>query len=177
MDDAVRRRMNATNDALLEMLLYHRVQGFLAEEANLLDAGEFEKWHALFADNGVYWIPSSAAQDDMHSQVSIVLEDKALLGVRIARLGHPQAYSLEPRPHTLHLIGNVRVLESANGQDEINVVKSGLVMTMFRDERLVELAAHVTHHLRPNGDTFEIVLKRVDLLQCGGALPVITVPL
>ncbi len=169
--------MSASDDALQGMLLLHRVQSFLVEEANLLDAGEFEKWHGLFAENGVYWIPSSAAQKDMHSQVSIVLEDKALLGVRIARLGHPQAYSLEPPPHTLHLTGNVRVLETPNGQTEISVVKSGLVMTMFRDERSVELAAHVTHHLRPSGDTFEIVLKRVDLLQCGGALPVITIPL
>lgn len=164
----------STPSTIEDVMLAHRVQAFLAHEASLLDAGRFDDWLNLFSADGLYWLPSSRDQSDPHGQVSIIYEDRQLLSVRVARLSHPAAHALEHRPATAHLVGNVHLPQ---GRAEPVVVNSTLMMTEHRDGAVVTLAGLVTHHLRPTGDKFEIALKRVDLLDCRGVLPAITIPL
>ena len=38
------------------LTLHHQVSNFLAQEAELLDLGYFDRWLDLFADDGIYWI-------------------------------------------------------------------------------------------------------------------------
>ena len=83
------------------LTLHHQVSNFLAQEAELLDLGYFDRWLDLFADDGIYWIPSASDQTDMEGQVSIILEDVALLKLRVARLSHPRAYAVTPLPATI----------------------------------------------------------------------------
>jgi len=83
------------------------VEAFLYREARLLDEGEFEAWRQLFAEDGLYWIPGEPGQSDPATTVSILREDKAMLEMRVRRLGHPRAFALEPRPRTVHSLGNV----------------------------------------------------------------------
>jgi len=156
-----------------DILLHSEVQSFLTHEANLLDSGHFEEWLELFNEDGVYWIPSSPTQEDMHGQVSIILEDKNLLKIRVARLSHPKAHAVNPRPTTVHMVGNI----SADMEGELVISKSKLIMTEFRNEQETCLGGSVTHRLRKKDDKYGIQLKRVDLIQADGTFSVITVPL
>ena len=40
------------------------IELFLLREAKLLDTGEFEAWLALYAPDGIYWMPSQPGQTD-----------------------------------------------------------------------------------------------------------------
>ena len=157
----------------VDILLHSEVQGFLTHEANLLDSGQFEEWLELFDEDGVYWVPSSPTQEDMHGQVSIILEDKNLLKIRVARLSHPKAHAVNPRPTTVHMVGNI----SADMEGELVISKSKLIMTEFRNSRETCLGGSVTHRLRKKGGKYRIQLKRVDLIQSEGTFSAITVPL
>ena len=85
-------------DDPVNTILTQEVSAFLTYEADLLDSCKFDEWLDLFASDAIYWIPSSSDQTDMKGQVSIILEDKPLLTLRIQRLSHPRAYSVTPPP-------------------------------------------------------------------------------
>jgi benzoate/toluate 1,2-dioxygenase subunit beta len=155
------------------LLLHHAVSLFLSGEAALLDKRNFRAWLDLFEDDGLYWVPTSADQRDMKEQVSIMLEDKPLLDLRVTRLGHPHAYSIEPHPATTHMTGNVVVDE----QGDSIIVRSKLMVEELREGRATRWSGSVKHILRRREDGFGIVLKRVDLVQAGGVLPAISIPL
>ena len=160
-------------DVSINTNLVSEVSGFLIHEADLLDSGNFDKWLTLFDSDAIYWIPSSADQTDMKGQVSIILEDVPLLKLRIKRLSHPRAYSVTPPPATVHLIGNIKVEQ----RDKMISVNSNLIVTEVRDDLETQFSGSVTHHLRPEKNSFRIQLKRIDLLRAGGTLSVISVPL
>lgn len=154
------------------LLLHHAVSAFLSYEAALLDNREFGAWHDLFEEDGIYWVPTSADQSDMKGQVSIMLEDKPLLNLRVTRLGHPHAYSVEPHPATTHLIGNVTV----SHEDDLIIARSKLMVEELREGKSTRWSGSVTHSLRRRDDGFGIVLKRVDLIQAGDVFTAISIP-
>lgn len=153
--------------------LKHRVETFLFEEARRLDEGRFEDWLDLYAEDCLYWVPSQPGQDDPLTTASIMYEDMAVLEMRVRRLGHPRAYAVDPAPRTTHLVGNV-VVEDA--RDDRVAASSVLVMTEFRGEAMTTYSGRAQHDLRPEGDGFLIVRKRIDLINCDGVHGVITVP-
>lgn len=63
------------------------VEKFLYHEANLLDDRDFESWIALFADDGLYWVPSNSADRDPNQRVSIFYENVEGLKDRVWCLG------------------------------------------------------------------------------------------
>lgn len=83
-------------------------QAFLNREAALLDDGRHEEWLALFAHDGVFWVPSNEADYNPAQRVSIVYEDRVKLADRVARLGLGRAVQENPS-RTMHVISNVTV--------------------------------------------------------------------
>ena len=49
-------------------------EDFLFHEADLLDRREFDQWLALFAEDGIYWLPMDD-DDDPLMQSSILYDD------------------------------------------------------------------------------------------------------
>lgn len=140
------------------------VERFLIEEVELLDAGNYDSWLALFTEDARYWVPSDPAQTDPLGDISLYYEDRALMHARIGRLRHPRAMGLPVR--TSHLLGNVRIAGRTEQGDL--VVRSRFQMLEFvLDEQRLHGGA-VTHHLVPVGETWRIRLKRVDLVNAGG---------
>lgn len=142
------------------------VEAFLFHEAELLDAGDLDRWLELFAEDATYWIPSGGDQIDPHRQVSIVYDGLARLRERVWRLGSGMAWAQEPASRTLHLIGNLVVAPSADGA----VAKSALLVSEYRRGRLHTHAGRCRHELRRTDDGFQIVLKKIDLVNNDGPL-------
>ena len=165
--------MDGTDSVSASQVFAGDAAAFLAHEADLLDAGRFDDWLDLFDEDGIYWVPSSRDQTDMDGQVSIMLEDKPLLKLRITRLSHPRAHSVLPPPATVHLIGNV-VAETG---PRFVMVQSKLVMNMVREDEQTSLSGSVLHHLLEVGGGYRILLKRIDLIQAGGIFSAISVPI
>ena len=144
---------------------------FVAREAALLDAGRFDDWLALFAEDGHYWVPlQGAAQADPLTHNSIAYEDRLLLQLRVDRLKNPRAHSQHPKSHCQHVLQR-SVIEHDN--DTGLALATPFLYVEARGEDQVLLAGSCRHLLVRHGEGFLIRQKRIDLLNAGRALPAI----
>jgi 3-phenylpropionate/cinnamic acid dioxygenase small subunit len=150
-----------------------RVEEFLFHEARLLDEREFEAWMALFSDDGIYWIPATPGQQDPLGEVSIAYEDLQLLDVRVRRLRHPENYADQPHARTRRVIGNVMLDESDSAE---TVVRSNFTLVEIQNDEQRMFAGEYVHRLKAAGDSFRIVQKRVNLLNCDAPMGGIVIP-
>jgi benzoate/toluate 1,2-dioxygenase beta subunit len=149
---------------------------FLIREALLLDARRFRDWMALFADDGTYWVPAVPDQKSPFEEASLFYDDRELMKTRIDRLEHPRIHVQTPPSRTAHIVGNV-ALEEADAAKGEYVVGSTFIMVEYRDDVQRLFAGRQRHRLRRHGDTFRIVQKRVDLINCDGAFEAMAVPI
>lgn len=146
---------------------------FIAAEAALLDAGRFDDWLALFAENGHYWVPLlGAAQSDPLSHNSIAYEDRLLLQLRIARFKNPRAHSHHPASHCQHVLQRSTLEAEDEATGELRL-RTPFLYVEARGESQLLLAGSYRHLLAPTPQGWAIVQKRVDLLNAGQALPAI----
>jgi 3-phenylpropionate/cinnamic acid dioxygenase small subunit len=149
---------------------------FLIHEAALLDGRRFRDWMALFADDGTYWVPAVPDQDSPLNQASLFYDDRDLMKTRVERLEHPRIHVQTPPSRTAHLIGNI-VIEHADAANGEFTVGSTVIMVEYRDDAQRVFAGRQSHKLRREGESFRIVQKRVDLINCDGAFEAMAVPI
>lgn len=143
------------------------LEQFLFREALLLDTGRWEEWLELFTDDGYYWVPLVAQQQDAKNHVSLYYEDAMLRQMRVRRLRHPRAFSQEKPTRTSHIVGNV-ILESCSEDSGEVVVQSSFHMLQFHKDRQSLFGGRYTHTLLRQDANWKIRLKRVDLINCDG---------
>jgi 3-phenylpropionate/cinnamic acid dioxygenase small subunit len=136
-------------------------EAFLAHEAALLDAGDLRAWLALFADDGVYWVPARRGDVDPARHVSIVYDDMGRLRSRVERLLSGKEYAQLPPSTTCRAISNVR----ATARDDAVDVAAVMVVYEKRPTTPMQtIPTHVSWRLRAHASGLRIVSKRVDLL-------------
>jgi 3-phenylpropionate/cinnamic acid dioxygenase small subunit len=159
----------ASVDAALE----RELADFVADEAALLDAGRFDQWLALFAEDGRYWVPLlGAEQADATSHNSLADEDRLLLALRIQRLKSPRAHSQQPRSRCQHVLQRSRV-ESVGADGDAAGLRTPFVYIEARGDEELTLAGTCRHQLARIDGAWKIRLKRIDLLNPGRPLPAI----
>lgn len=157
-----------------DLALARRVEEFLFHEARLLDERHFEDWFALFADDGIYWIPATPGQTDPIGEVSVAYEDRQLLDVRVRRLRHPDNFADQPEARTRRVIGNVTI---GAGEEKGTIeARSNFTLVEFQNDAQRLFAGDYVHQLRDVGDTFSIAKKRVNLLNCDAPMGAIVIP-
>jgi benzoate/toluate 1,2-dioxygenase beta subunit len=159
---------------MLEAQARRGVERFLFKEARLLDSGQFEPWLALYEPEGIYWIPSKPGQTDPVNVASIIYEDYPILSIRVQRLIEARALVLTPMPHTTHILGNIEV---EAGDDGVIEAVAACLCVQYQANVQKIFSGRQSFRLRPVGDDFCIVLKRTDLLNADGTLPLISIPL
>lgn len=140
------------------------VSRFLFDEAALLDGRDWEAWLALFAPEGMYWVPLTPEQDDPIDHISLFYENAMMREVRARRLEQVRAWSQQPVVRASRQIGNVRLVDP--GAEGIVVVRSVFTMVEWRAPRQRVLAGSYTHRLQATAEGLRIVEKRVDLIDC-----------
>ena len=146
----------------LEQFLYH--------EARLLDEQRWEEWQALYLEDAEYWVPATPGQPDPHNHVSLIYETGLLRAVRVKRYKHPNAFSLQPAPRSIHLLSNV-VWDSFDENSRECIVNSRFVMVQYRRDKQDVFVGSYTHKLLiVADDQFKIASKRVDLINCDAPL-------
>ncbi len=151
-------------------------EDFIIHEAGLLDARRFRDWMGLFAEDGTYWVPAVPDQKSPFDQASLFYDDRDLMKTRIDRLEHPRIHVQTPPSRTAHLTGNV-VIEDSDAAKSEYVIGSTVIMVEYRDDAQRVFAGRQHHRLRRNGDSFRIVQKRVDLINCDSAFDAMAVPI
>jgi 3-phenylpropionate/cinnamic acid dioxygenase small subunit len=148
-------------------------EDFVAAEAALLDAGRFEEWLALFADDGYYWVPLlGARQTDARSHNSIAYEDRLLLELRVERLKDPRAHSQHPPSACQHVLQRP-VVERTDEAGATVLLRTPFIYIESRGEDQLLLAGTCRHELVRRSESWAIRLKRIDLLNPGRALPAV----
>ena len=113
--------------------LQRRVEQFLYAQSEALDNKLWQSFIDLFADDGVYWMPSAPEQTSWEGEPSIFAEDKPMMRVRMGRVTHPNAWSQAPLWMTNHLVSNV-VIESETAKEV--VVRSRFHMMELRRDNV-----------------------------------------
>ena len=65
--------------------LLREVEQFLFLEARLADEGDYDGWEALWADDGVYWIPANGDDIDPATQMSILYDNRSRIAQELLR--------------------------------------------------------------------------------------------
>jgi benzoate/toluate 1,2-dioxygenase beta subunit len=156
---AARRTNGGTGDALrvAEQLLFR--------QADLLDKRQWDDFIALFADDGVYWMPASPEQTTGEGVPSIFYEDRNLMRVRMKRVTHPHAWSQAPEWGTNHVVSNVMIARETAGEIEVH---SRFHMMEFRRDATRHFAGSYVHHLKKTPQGWRIRMQRVDMVNAQG---------
>lgn len=153
--------------------LQHEIEQYLYQEARLIDTRRLDVWLELFAEDGQYFLPAMSEDSDPTVDAFIINEDRNGVAYRVARLLHGSAHTQIPPARTQHMISNVIVNEV--GPDEVEVA-SGCVVFWSRGPQEARFAASCEHRLRRSGDSWQIVSKKVSLLnndQATDRLPIL----
>ncbi|MES5323852.1 aromatic-ring-hydroxylating dioxygenase subunit beta [Alcaligenes phenolicus] len=153
--------------------LKQSLQDFVWQENALLDEGRFDEWYELFAQDGLYWIPGESGQESPEGRMCIALENRMLMRLRIDRLSHHRAFSLQPGVRGLRVIQHPRVLSEYPDEDGCYTVRTNLIYSEYQKQKTEVLSAIASYRLRAVDQAWEIVEKRVDLLSVDGYLPTI----
>lgn len=144
---------------MAELELWYRVQAFLFEEARLLDERRFGEWLELYAPDGEYWVPSAWQQQSAKDHVSLFYETVQLLRMRVDRLENELSPLDTPKSRVNHFLSNVTVEDGAE-----LTAHAHLLYCEYRREEQRWFAGRCSWRLRPEGTSFRIAAKRVDLL-------------
>ncbi|WP_394060426.1 aromatic-ring-hydroxylating dioxygenase subunit beta [Alcaligenes sp. WGS1538] len=158
---------------MMSMHRQHSLQEFVWQENALLDQGRFDEWYELFAPDGLYWIPGESGQQSPQGRMCIALENRMLMRLRIDRLSHHRAFSLQPGVRGLRVIQSPRLQSEQPDGQGCYTVRTNLIYSEFQKQRTEVLPATASYRLRERGQGWEIVEKRVDLLSVDGYLPTI----
>jgi 3-phenylpropionate/cinnamic acid dioxygenase small subunit len=141
--------------------LQRQVEQFLFYQAELLDTKNWQAYIDLFAEGGTYWMPARPQQTEWSDSPSIFAEDKQLMGVRMGRITHPNAWSQAPLWETSHVLGNIVIEDLAEAKVR---VRSRFQVLELRRDLLRSFAGVYRHTLLRQGEDFAIELQRVDLM-------------
>lgn len=142
---------------------------FLIAEAHLLDERRFDEWEALFADDGVYWLPIDPGTAPT-SAISIIYDDRQRLHERVYRLTQTPLLDQTPPSRTVHFVSNVAI-DPGSDDGESSVRCHQLIAEMrpggpgqagMNAPRW--FAARCEYRLRQASPALKIVMKKVTLL-------------
>jgi len=137
--------------------MLNELAAFVLHEARLLDERLFGDWLALFAEDGVYWVPTLPGQRSPEEALSLVYEARALLALRVERLQRADVHVQAPPSRTVHHVSAIELSGSLE-------VRSALIVAEWRAGETRWFAGRVLHRLRREAQGLRIVLKRVDLI-------------
>jgi phthalate 3,4-dioxygenase subunit beta len=117
---------------------------FLVEEAELLDAGDFDAWLALLTDDIRYVMPvrvttARGAGFDSLADMGHFDEDMYALRKRVQRLATDHAWTEDPPSRTRHYVTNVRTFAGDGGS--LRVESAMLLFRSRGDTREAELVS------------------------------------
>ena len=163
-----------TPPASIDPALERALADVVAKEAALLDAGRFDDWLTLYADDGRYWVPlQGAAQVDPIAHNSLAFEDRLLLTLRVERLKNPRAHSQQPRSRCQHVLQRSALVDGADRDGSGHELRTPFLYVESRDGEQVLLTGCYRHWLVEVDGTWKIRFKRVDLLDADRPLPAI----
>ena len=147
-----------------------QVEEFLFHEARLADEHRYDEWLSLWTDDAIYWVPCQDEDTDPSRQVSLIYDNRARLGERIARLKSGTVLAQDPKPLMRRVISNI-VIGPASGTEV--KVESNFVLIEARGRGQNIWCGRSIHTLRRQDDNLKMVEKKVLLVNSGQEMSVL----
>jgi len=151
---------------------YQAAVEFLYREARLADEARYAEWHALWTEDGVYWVPATtdpAASSDQH--ISHIYDNRARIDTRVKLLQTGHRYSQVPPSPMRRLISNIEVERAEDGD---LVVGSNFILAELSIQAKHEMhwwVGRTTHRLRRVDGELRMSRKTVVLINAAEPLP------
>lgn len=158
-------RFNATlrqDWPIADVNTFRQAEGFLTQEAKLIDNAQFNEWLDLFSADCLYWVPITPGGGNPRTEISHAFDDCRRLTDRAYWLRTGLAFSQIPQSRTRRLISNIEVLDEPDSG--LRFVRSSFVVHEFRAGVAKTYAGWYGHVLAPDGDRWKIRLKQANLL-------------
>jgi benzoate/toluate 1,2-dioxygenase subunit beta len=146
------------------------IERFLFREARLMDEHCYEEWLTLWTDDAVYWVPCGHEDTDPARQVSIIYDNRAKLGDRVARLKSGSVMAQDPKPRMRRVLSNVEIERSS---DTEATVGSNFILVQVRGEQQITWCGRSIHKLRSQDGGIRIAHKKVLLVNSEQEMPVL----
>ncbi len=159
--------MNKQQEQEAPALNTEALQQFVFREARLQDEHCYSEWEALWADDGVYWVPANADDSDPKKHVAFIFDNRARLAGRIRQLNSGRRHAQMPPSRIRRVISNFEY-EVAG---PLIQVYANFMLTEMRNGRRFFWNGRTRYDLRPHGGSYQIVLKKVMLVDNEEAIP------
>jgi benzoate/toluate 1,2-dioxygenase beta subunit len=141
------------------------VEQFLFLEARLQDEHRYDEWEALWADDGLYWVPMREDTDPA-TQLSYIYDNRARIASRIRQLKTGQRHAQMPQSGLRRVISNIEITPS--GEDI--AVEANFILVESRRAFITMWGGRTRYLLTPDGDSFR--LRRKTVLLVNGDEPI-----
>ena len=144
------------DDALLR-----EVTRFIYREARLQDDHEYDAWEALWANDGIYWVPANGEGGDPEQEMSLIYDNRSRIALRIKQLQTGKRHTQTPRSRLRRIVSNIEVLKREG--DSVRVTANAVVYESNARGEMVWPSRNEYLLLRDGGD-FRMALKKVVLV-------------
>jgi p-cumate 2,3-dioxygenase beta subunit len=144
-------------------LLRSAVEGFLYEEAELLDSWKLDEWVQLFTADAISHVPAlDDPTRDPGNSVFLVADDLLRIKSRVRQLLGDTAWAENPRSLTRRFVTNVRITAV---EGETIHATANFFIQRCRMERISTFAGQYRYTLVRHGDSFKIAHRTAILAQ------------
>ena len=144
------------------------VEDFVYLEARLADEHCYDDWLSLWTDDATYWVPANRDDIDPTQEVSIIYDDRQLIGDRVDRLKQGLAFAQDPESRMRRIVSNIEFEEGENGETR---VYSNFVLFEIRRHIQNLWAGRTMYMLRQENEGLKMALKKVMLVNNDEELP------
>jgi 3-phenylpropionate/cinnamic acid dioxygenase small subunit len=143
------------------------VTQFIYREARLQDEHRYDEWEALWADDGVYWVPANGEGGDPEQEMSIIYDNRSRIRLRVRQFYTGKRFSQTPKSGLCRVVSNVEVIVDDGHQ---LVARSNAVIFESQTRGDTVWGARNEYTLRREGDGFRMARKKVVLVNNSTAL-------
>lgn len=147
--------------ALEDDVLLREVMRFIYREARLQDDHDYDAWEALWADDGIYWIPANGDGGNPEQEMSLVYDNRSRIALRIRQLHTGKRHTQSPRSRLRRVVSNIELLGREG--DSIRVTANAIVYESNSRGETVWPSRN-EYVLRREGSDFRMSLKKVILV-------------
>jgi 3-phenylpropionate/cinnamic acid dioxygenase small subunit len=139
----------------------------IEDEAIFVDEQRWDDWLALYLPECEYWMPAWKADGtigtDPRTELShIYYASRAGLEDRVARIRSGRSAASTPAPRSLHLLGQIRALDTA--PDRIRLRSSWATQVFFPRSRATHaFFGRAEHELVRRDGTWKIAKKKIEM--------------
>ncbi len=148
--------------------LLREVEQFLYLEARLADENRYRDWEALWADDGIYWVPANSGDIDPEQEMSIIYDNRSRISVRVNQFLSGKRFAAQPEIQVRRVVSNVELLQDAG--EEVRVGSNAIYFVSGETDDEMWGSRNEFTLRRVDGE-FRIVRKNVVLVNAAKALP------